>query len=224
MSDPEFAVSLAFGYVYVVAFDSDLVKVGRSRNPKRRLSEHEKGAAVHGASITNSWVSPPHVNYGDNEALLIDFCAARTTALGVEYFRGVDFDEVAQFAASLTFDNTPPAGVDPEMAEKVRASVRAMFPGGETLRRIQAGELVCVERGTWNRYERSVELLVEMTDVLDRLGSVQEGTYKAVAFMLAAIDGHYGVSHGSKPEPRHYAAAEAVLELLDMRAPRLGVA
>lgn len=89
--------------LYVVAFTSDTVKVGRAVNLKQRLAEHRRSAAIHGHAVTRSWASEPHSNFEATEAALIKFCAGRWPAVAKEYFPGADYDAVVRHAESLPF-------------------------------------------------------------------------------------------------------------------------
>lgn len=85
------------GYVYVVEFDSGVIKVGKARNAKSRLAAHARSGL-----IRSSWTSPCHLHCGKTEALLISFCAERGELHGGrEYFRGLDFDAVRLVAERL---------------------------------------------------------------------------------------------------------------------------
>jgi hypothetical protein len=92
------------GYVYVLGFDSQTVKVGYTMDPQRRIARHASTAAVHGAAIRHLWLSGPHADPRINEQALIDFCGARATArIGSEYFAGVQFAEVVECAGRLDY-------------------------------------------------------------------------------------------------------------------------
>lgn len=92
-------------YVYVIRFSSGTIKVGRSSKLRSRLRKHALSANQMGTSITRYWVSDPCVNDVYNERLLVGFCAGRarrtTGGMSGEYFEGLKFEEVRDFAASL---------------------------------------------------------------------------------------------------------------------------
>jgi hypothetical protein len=93
------------GYVYVLGFDSQTVKVGYTMDPQRRIARHASTAAVHGAAIRQLWLSGPHADPRTNEQALINFCAARATArIGSEYFAGVHFAEGVECADRLDYE------------------------------------------------------------------------------------------------------------------------
>ncbi len=89
------------GYLYVVAFDTGVIKVGQTCEPRRRIYDHRRNGEAFGARITNLWVSDPHRNYATNEALLLARCAAIGTRLKSEYFRGVPFRTAVWLASRL---------------------------------------------------------------------------------------------------------------------------
>lgn len=92
------------GYVYALRFDNDLVKVGLSRRLRSRLRTHAREAARYGVSPGEAWTSPAHDNFGENEQALIAFgrnhCSEST---GREFFFGLRFDDLVDFAESLRF-------------------------------------------------------------------------------------------------------------------------
>lgn len=91
-------------FVYVLQFSSGTVKVGQTKSPESRLSQHAEEARRHGCTVVQSWVSPPHVGHGANEKALIKFCATRwAKATGSEYFAGASFEQTVEYAKSLPF-------------------------------------------------------------------------------------------------------------------------
>lgn len=82
------------GYLYVVEFDSDVVKVGKTGSPLSRLSQHAKAGLVR-----RSWVSDHHLNISQTERGLIGFCLhVGELHGGREYFRGLSFETACTFA------------------------------------------------------------------------------------------------------------------------------
>lgn len=93
------------GCIYVVEFGSGTVKVGRTVDPDQRMGHYERHAAIHGDVVVTHWVSPRHANHVGNELLLIRYCTVNGRVIaGREYFQGVSFGDVKDFAKSLTFD------------------------------------------------------------------------------------------------------------------------
>jgi len=105
----------AEGYLYVIRFSTDTVKVGQTGDLRRRFSEHRRDADAYGVTIVDFWVSAPHANYLDTEVELIHLCARvrRVKRAKREYFTGVPYDVVLGFTANLPYDPQPqpaPAG------------------------------------------------------------------------------------------------------------------
>lgn len=96
--------------IYAIEFDNGCVKVGFSANPKRRLESHYGAARSFGLKVLRSWVSPEHASTRalENEKTLIKFCAEYPQSKGLsrEFFSGVGFDAIMDFAKSLTFEPT----------------------------------------------------------------------------------------------------------------------
>ena len=104
-SAPSFDPAVRPGYLYAVQFSSNTVKVGRSGQPKDRIAAHARAAEAHAEKITSAWTSRPHMHCDQTERQLIKFChghgeAVRPRSRG-EYFRGVPFATIQQFAELL---------------------------------------------------------------------------------------------------------------------------
>jgi hypothetical protein len=85
------------GYLYVIQFDSGVVKVGKAENAKSRLAEHAKVGL-----IRSSWTSPRHIHCSRTERQLIAFCSEHGQLHGGrEYFRDIDFSEVCAHASRV---------------------------------------------------------------------------------------------------------------------------
>lgn len=91
------------GHIYVIAFDSGTVKVGRAADAAKRLAKHRNEAARHGVTATTEWSSPPHTDDAETEQKLIQFCREHGTLQPgtSEYFVGLDFVAVREFAEQL---------------------------------------------------------------------------------------------------------------------------
>lgn len=114
------------GYVYVIEFSNGVIKVGRTQNPEGRLSAHRGNARKFGAQVTNSWVSPLHEDWRENEHRLIGIAwALGGEVRGEEYFTGAAFDAMVRGASALRF--TPPS---PEALRERREDMLlgALFP------------------------------------------------------------------------------------------------
>lgn len=90
--------------LYVLAFNTGVVKVGRTKLIQTRFTNHISMAAVHGAEPAGAWVSRPHANAASNEMHLIQYCARAAKArVAAEYFRGIQLDDVVGRAEQLTY-------------------------------------------------------------------------------------------------------------------------
>lgn len=90
------------GHVYVLQFSDGTVKPGFSTSPESRLRSHRNAAACFGFCIERLWVSPDHHDAAENELALL--AEARRTASAVrkaEYFTGLDFDALVEFAREM---------------------------------------------------------------------------------------------------------------------------
>lgn len=88
------------GHVYVLLFSTGVIKVGKAVNPDSRIATHRYHATIHGVEITDGWVSDVHPAHSRTERELIDFCLQRGARIqvGAEYFAGLDFEAVCDFA------------------------------------------------------------------------------------------------------------------------------
>jgi hypothetical protein len=96
-------------YVYIIEFDGGLVKVGRTNNPKNRITAHAGNVrSVSGAKINKQWVSVKHSNYSENEANLINFCSSKfdkNEGAGREWFVGCNFESIVCYAECLHYSS-----------------------------------------------------------------------------------------------------------------------
>lgn len=92
------------GHVYVVQFGSGVIKVGKSTSPAGRLLTYAKNARVHGNTIAQAWVSDRHTQCSGTERKLIDLGAQLGTRLSREYFTGLDFEAVREYAQRIVLD------------------------------------------------------------------------------------------------------------------------
>ena len=96
------------GHVYALAFGNGDVKVGRTRNVKRRLARHRYNARKSGLTITSVWVSPLHLERDLNEETLKKLAAKfGGTPLSPEYFNGTDYATLVSTATTLPFTPAP---------------------------------------------------------------------------------------------------------------------
>lgn len=106
------------GFVYVVQFSTGLLKVGQSSNVVTRLKQHRDAARRQHQEIAESWSSPRHTTFSENEDRLISFCLKQygPAAHGKETFDRANFAEVVAYAKSLAF----PALTDEAIASRMR--------------------------------------------------------------------------------------------------------
>ncbi|MEU4558481.1 hypothetical protein AB0F72_08825 [Actinoplanes sp. NPDC023936] len=91
------------GYLYVIGFDTNTVKVGQTEDPKRRFGQHRAEADAFGVHITNYWISPAHSNFKNNETRLINQCVKVSRRTRKEYFHEVGYDRAVEFAMELKY-------------------------------------------------------------------------------------------------------------------------
>jgi hypothetical protein len=183
------------GYVYVVEFDSGLIKVGRTEFPRSRIAMYATHAAAFGVRPTRGWLSPMHEDPRPTEAALI---AASVdlggTPVGREYFNDLAFEEIATRAASLHY---PPVDV---RAAEARAD---RFAQG----------VVALHGWMRSKAESARGDLDHPQAVASRRFFAEE--VEAVAYLLAAADRVHGLPVGEHPEARHLDAASAALSLIE---------
>jgi hypothetical protein len=89
------------GYLYVVEFDSGVVKVGKTVNAESRLAAHARAGLVR-----SSWASLHHLECSKTERQLVAFCTEHGTVhSGREYFRDLDFGLACACAERIVRDH-----------------------------------------------------------------------------------------------------------------------
>jgi len=88
---------IGYGYLYVAKFNSGLVKIGITRNPKKRIMTLENGSGFH---VTEVALSKPHTNYRDNESITLSYFSSKNVV--GEWF-SAKFNEVVEFTDTLNF-------------------------------------------------------------------------------------------------------------------------
>lgn len=102
MAQPGWRWPLEKSSLYVIQFDQGTIKVGHTLTPKDRLTNLRYQAAQFGIRIVHQWVSDIHPSGPRLEKDLIRWCSERATGgHGVEWFTGLDFDDVKACAISL---------------------------------------------------------------------------------------------------------------------------
>lgn len=91
------------GFIYVIAFSTGVIKVGRTLDLDKRLGQHDVECARHGVRIVERWTSPAHPAWEANERALVAFCSSTAGERQgkSEYFTGIDFHMVKEFAMGL---------------------------------------------------------------------------------------------------------------------------
>lgn len=125
-----------------MTYSTGAVKVGKTRDPRRRIEQLRIGAAQYGATITDAWLSEPHGEYAANEARLHDACAAMGPRWAVETF-ACNIQDVVDAAGRLSMTKTPPAEPATRSnmearAESRRQHVMRLIAEGYTYRMIAA--------------------------------------------------------------------------------------
>ncbi|WP_405673128.1 hypothetical protein [Streptomyces sp. NBC_01530] len=113
-------------YVYVIEFTSGTVKVGQTRDARKRIGQHAAAAQAHGHTVARTWVSIPHVGFAATESSLIAFCEERwVVAAGREAFEAGDFDSVVEYAQGLPYERLPEDRLTARLAERDAAMAKA---------------------------------------------------------------------------------------------------
>ncbi|MFI7026281.1 GIY-YIG nuclease family protein [Micromonospora sp. NPDC049900] len=90
------------GFLYVIRFDTGVIKAGRTNDLRRRSREHLRDAARFGVGVTVDWTSELVPDSVACERSLLGVLShyGRRTAAGREYFRDVPF-AVARYQAEI---------------------------------------------------------------------------------------------------------------------------
>lgn len=124
-------------HVYIVAFNSDLIKVGYSASPDKRIGQHGAVAARFGHALAAQWVSPLHVDAPSREKELISYCEKRgRRTAGNEYFTGLSFRKVRTYAETLAYAPASKEQVEAQATKlaAVREQWRIKSPEGRLVR------------------------------------------------------------------------------------------
>lgn len=115
------------GYVYVIAFDNGVVKVGRSQDVAHRVNQHEAMGRSFGLAVTADWRSPQHDGWIENEQELKRLAHELGGVPNTdEYFTGVCFNALAAKAAELKFPPPRPEVPPPSQDPRKRARPRSL--------------------------------------------------------------------------------------------------
>jgi len=122
------------GHVYVLEFSMDVIKVGRTNNPRGRVRQHESDALRFGGHLTRWWLSPSHRGYYASEAALIAAAHKEGTLLGgAEYFTGCSFEAMVAVASALPMTPSMPIEREADRERSARAleKVKGFFGNPE---------------------------------------------------------------------------------------------
>lgn len=91
------------GNLYIIEFSTGVIKVGKSSTNGSRERRHRVLAESMGIDVTRSWSTPEIVETDLLERVLIKFCSRYGVCRGgsLEYFSGLDFDNVQKFTEAL---------------------------------------------------------------------------------------------------------------------------
>lgn len=96
-------LNMMAGYVYVLLFDNDVIKIGRTCAPETRIRSHRNTASKDGVSVSKTWLSPPHYNHKENESRLIEYVSENTINNSREWCIGVDYEKCIQLAGEFVY-------------------------------------------------------------------------------------------------------------------------
>lgn len=169
------------GYVYVLEFDTGVIKVGKAVDARQRLTSHRSNAEAMGRRVVAAWVSRAHGNYAENERVLIDACASRASkVIRAEYFAGVGIAEARRVARGLPFE---PRNSRREQHDKARGEAFVqMWTHGAHADRVAVPRAYVAAAEQWLQFDldaptpdgqqRKIPALLEDTMVL------HEGSYE----------------------------------------------
>lgn len=120
-------------YLYVCHFSNGHIKVGRSIDPKARISAHADRVACMGVELVEHHIAECAGHSAPAELALIDRCAQSATKRNKsEWFEGLDFAEVIGWAesfASGNFISAPATSFIKSIREKLGVTQSAMAEG-----------------------------------------------------------------------------------------------
>lgn len=91
------------GHVYLIAFDTGLVKVGQSKNPSARLDEHARLAAIHGANeILRKSVQVDDMDDWEEQLIAHFADTFESSARSREYFRASPDQALETFRLAMS--------------------------------------------------------------------------------------------------------------------------
>lgn len=178
------------GYAYIVEYENGTIKVGKTRNPQKRLRTHKSTGRKLGIEVSRWHVSEIHRTYSETEKHLITFCRNETGGKEKgEYFKAPLFDGCVEYLNTL---NISPS-TDEEIAQDKRKADEAT-----------------------KMFKDAANAVVESLEKNKNLYSVTvDSEYLAVLAALG-LDPNYKItSSPDKPLPLDTNGANKVLEILD---------
>lgn len=133
------------GYVYVVEFSDGTTKVGRTKNPDKRIDHHRRDGEKFGILIEKVWCSSIHRDYEATEAGLIRYAiGAGKGQGGYEYFTSLKFDNAVRFVEKLDVRSSTEYQISSDKADEdsrvpMFGDMRGIDPEGEVQPNIQVG-------------------------------------------------------------------------------------
>jgi hypothetical protein len=93
------------GYIYALQFTGELVKVGKSIDPIRRMNDHFRFLRPLTTRLQDFWFSDHHEHYEFSELLVIqaavDLMTAESSRSGREWFHHIDYGVLVDQCAGL---------------------------------------------------------------------------------------------------------------------------
>lgn len=184
-------MSTQLGVVYVFELSNGRVKVGRTQNIQKRMTQHESIARLYAnEKIVKSWHSMKHYNFKDNERLLIQFFGGYS-----EWTGNVKFDSVVEYAKGLAYKTTLSQEEIDEEERKNDSLKNILFTECKCRSSFESkilkhyeGDIKVLEE--WRKsYQRAVELTALLhPSLFFRFTKDIEIDVKAFSFILAYVD------------------------------------
>lgn len=96
-------------FIYVVLFDNGMVKVGKTKNPEKRIGQHADRVGCLGVSIDKTFVSDGFNGAGwanSKERSAIAWCIKNGgKRFGSEWFSGIVFSDLCDFVKDICSSN-----------------------------------------------------------------------------------------------------------------------
>lgn len=129
-----------WGYLYAFEVPGGRVKIGKTKNPKNRLSNHHNDLLkFSGDGLTSVWITDPHSNYSDTE--LIAHSLLSHARVYKEFFKCGISDAIEQIS-NITFEyiEVDRLKESEESKEKTNGLIRSFVEDGRDVAIRQFGE------------------------------------------------------------------------------------